>query len=215
MSATPGRASTGKQPAVAVGRRERKRQQTADHLAATAFGLFEAHGYDAVAMEQIAAAADVAKATLYNYFPVKEALLAHRFRREIADGMVALRGDLARRRGFAARMRFLLQASAEWNESWRDYLPHYLRFRMAEIDPGVHRAAGDSHASGIAPIFEALIREGQQSGELRGGQNPAELARMFEYMCLGAAVMWLHAPRGRLARRFELALEVFLGGIAA
>lgn len=203
------------QPIATAGRRERKRQQTADHLAATAFELFEAHGYDAVAMEQIAAAADVAKATLYNYFPVKEALLVHRFRREIADGMAALGGELARRRGFAARMRFLLEASAKWNESWREYLPHYLRFRMAEIDPGVHRAAGGAHASGIAPLFDMLIREGQQSGELRANHDPVELARMFEYMCLGAAVMWLHAPRGGLARRFELALEVLLGGIAA
>ena len=40
------------------GRRERKRSQTLDHLAATAFALFEAHGYDAVTMEQIAAQAD-------------------------------------------------------------------------------------------------------------------------------------------------------------
>ena len=31
-------------------RRERKREQTANHLAATAFRLFEAHGYDSVAM---------------------------------------------------------------------------------------------------------------------------------------------------------------------
>lgn len=36
------------------GRRQRKREQTANHLAATAFRLFEAHGYDSVAMEQIA-----------------------------------------------------------------------------------------------------------------------------------------------------------------
>ena len=199
----------------ATGRRERKRQQTADRLADTAFALFEAQGFEAVAMEQIAAAADVAKATLYNYFPVKEALLAHRFSREIADGMAALGGELARRRSFAARMRFLLGASAEWNESWRDYLPHYLRFRMGEIDPGVHRAAGNAYASGIAPIFEALIREGQRSGELRADRDPAELARLFEYMCLGAAVMWLHTPRSSLARRFERALDLLLDGIAA
>src|SRR3546814_2502837 len=68
-------------------RRQRKRAQTANHLSATAFRLFETHGYDVVAMEQIAAEADVAKATLYNYFPVKEALIAHRFREDIAAGM--------------------------------------------------------------------------------------------------------------------------------
>jgi hypothetical protein len=33
---------------IGTGRRERKRLQTLDHLAATAFALFEQHGYDAV-----------------------------------------------------------------------------------------------------------------------------------------------------------------------
>ena len=51
---------------IEAGRRERKRIQTLDHLAATAFSLFEQHGYDAVTMEQIAAQADVSKGTLYN-----------------------------------------------------------------------------------------------------------------------------------------------------
>src|SRR3546814_16988657 len=76
-------------------RRQRKRAQTANHLSATAFRLFETHGYDVVAMEQIAAEADVAKATLYNYFPVKEALIAHRFREDIAAGMAERAAALA------------------------------------------------------------------------------------------------------------------------
>ena len=49
---------------IEAGRRERKRNQTLDHLAATAFSLFEQHGYDAVTMEQIAAQADVSKGTV-------------------------------------------------------------------------------------------------------------------------------------------------------
>src|SRR3546814_16946695 len=65
-------------------RRQRKRAQTANPLSATAFRLFETHGYDVVAMEQIAAEADVAKATLYTYFPGKETLLEPRFREDIA-----------------------------------------------------------------------------------------------------------------------------------
>ena len=59
------------------GRRERKRQEKLDHIAETAHRLFEAHGYEAVTMEQLAVAADVAKGTLYSHFPVKEAVLAH------------------------------------------------------------------------------------------------------------------------------------------
>jgi len=118
-----------------TGRRQRKRNQTLDHLAATAFDLFEAHGYDAVTMEQIAAQADVAKGTLYNHFPVKEALLAHQFHGELAAGLQQLRGALDGLGSFQARLCYLLSASADWCEARRGYLPHYLRFRFLDLGP--------------------------------------------------------------------------------
>jgi hypothetical protein len=60
-----------------LGRRERKRLQQLDHLADTAWTLFEAEGYEAVTMERIAAEADVAKATLYKHFPAKDKAPIH------------------------------------------------------------------------------------------------------------------------------------------
>ncbi|MFS2050031.1 helix-turn-helix domain-containing protein, partial [Variovorax sp. CT11-76] len=66
------------------GRRERRRVQTLDHVATTAMQLFEAQGYDATTMEQIALRADVAKGTLYNHFATKEAVLAHWIHLELA-----------------------------------------------------------------------------------------------------------------------------------
>src|SRR3546814_7183291 len=81
-----------------------------------------------VAMEQIAAEADVAKATLYNYFPVKEALIAHRFREDIAAGMAERAAALAARKTFEARMRYLLRESAAWHSARKVYLSHYLRY---------------------------------------------------------------------------------------
>ena len=99
---------------IEAGRRERKRTQTLDHLAATAFSLFEQHGYDAVTMEQIAAQADVSKGTLYNHFPVKEALLAHQFHAELAAGGAQLRAQIDAQPDFASRLAVLLSASADW-----------------------------------------------------------------------------------------------------
>ena len=89
-------------------RRQRKQQQLADRLAACALGLFEAQGYEVVTMEQVAAAADIAKGTLYKYFPVKEALLAHQFQRDIRAGVNALWQILMRQPSFAAQMKGLL-----------------------------------------------------------------------------------------------------------
>ncbi len=58
-----------------VGLREEKKARTRAELAAAASDLFGRHGYAAVTMAQVAAAAGVADQTLYNYFPTKEGLV--------------------------------------------------------------------------------------------------------------------------------------------
>jgi AcrR family transcriptional regulator len=56
------------------GLRERKKQQTRRQLAATARRLFVERGFDAVTVADVAKEADVAVATVFNYFPTKEDL---------------------------------------------------------------------------------------------------------------------------------------------
>lgn len=197
-----------------IGRRERKRERTSNHIAATAFALFEANGYDAITMEQVAEQADVAKGTLYNHFSVKEALLAHQFRQEIASGMAALKGTLSQQSGLRAQMTALLRASAQWNRSRRPYLAHYLRYRMTEIGSTPSTDA-DNHRSGVNSILEALFRSGQQQGELRPDVSPRELAWLFEFMTTGAVVVWLSEPEADLEARLLFALDVLLDGAAA
>ncbi len=51
--------------------RERRRQETEHRIAVSALRLTEAHGLDGFTMEDLAAAADVSRRTLFNYFPSK------------------------------------------------------------------------------------------------------------------------------------------------
>jgi AcrR family transcriptional regulator len=206
---------TSPAPSRGPSRRERKRQHLADHVAAVAFGLFEDQGYEAVTMEQIAAMADIAKGTLYKYFPVKEALLAHQFQHEIASGMAPLWPMLEQLGSFAAQLRHLLHASAQWNEARRVYIPHYVRYQFTTSDFDYRDHARQHRPSGARQIFERLCYAGQERGDVRSDLPAAQLAVMLECLCLGAIMIWLGHPEGDLQSQFDALLLVAVNGVAA
>ncbi|WP_447919552.1 TetR/AcrR family transcriptional regulator [Achromobacter aegrifaciens] len=195
------------------GRRERKRQQTLDHLAQTAWRLFEALGYDAVTMEQIAAQADVSKGTLYNHFPVKEALLAHRFHGELADSLQQLRPALQALPTLAGRLTRILHASAHWSESHRAYLGPYLRHRLSTLQPGAHDD-GRYPRSGMQALFVALIEDAQAAGQARTDLSAEQLAHQLQFLYLGAMLRWLDLPGASLKAEFDAAISLFVRGVA-
>ena len=198
-----------------AGSRPRKRQRTASHLAAVAFGLFEEHGYEAVTMEQVAVAADVAKATLYSHFPMKEALVAHRLKDEIVEGMAALAGRLAAHRSFASRMRFLLRESAAWHMAKRAYLPHYLRYLHSIADSAAGESIQDAGSTTTLNALAAMFLAAQQSGEVAKVFSAERLAWSLQYLLYGAVTHWLFHPETDLTRAFLQAFSLLMDGAAA
>ncbi|HWM38173.1 MAG TPA: TetR family transcriptional regulator [Streptomyces sp.] len=74
-----------------AGLRERKKEQTKRRIAAVALALFTERGFDAVTVNEIADAAEVAKATLFTYFPSKQSLVLQGVREDDLAGVVARR----------------------------------------------------------------------------------------------------------------------------
>lgn len=193
-----------------VSRRDRKRQQTADTIVATAFDLFARHGYDGVSMEQIAAAADVAKGTLYNYFPVKEAILRHRFHAEMASQLPTLMAGLPAGMGCADRLRGFLHAVAGHSESNRPYLGPYIAYRLSQPDV----TTGRETRSGIATVFAHILADGQDRGEIDPALDTVWLAETLQFMHLATVLRWLAADGGNLTADFDAMLQLFLHGCA-
>jgi AcrR family transcriptional regulator len=61
-----------------VGLREQKKERTRQHIADTAWALIADHGFARVTVAEIARAAEVSEATLFNYFATKEDLFFFR-----------------------------------------------------------------------------------------------------------------------------------------
>ena len=191
------------------GRRERKRQQLLDHLADTAWALFEADGYEAVTMERIAAAADVAKATLYKHFPVKEALLRHRFHRELRLVWPVIQAELAQLAPGRERLAHFLARQADWCERQRAYLLHYVRHRLATLD----LLDDGRERSGMDQIFTALIADGQAAGAFRRDLPAAQLAIHFQFVHLATLLRWLGGSGRPLNEEMTTMLDLTCNGL--
>jgi AcrR family transcriptional regulator len=92
-----------------VGLRELKKEQTRQQIAATAWRLFADRGFDKVTVAEIAREAQVAEATVFNYFPSKEDLFYSRFEAFSARLADAVRDRAPGEAALAAFRRALLE----------------------------------------------------------------------------------------------------------
>lgn len=194
-------------------RQERKRQLTRNRIAQIAFELFETHGYEAVTLDHIATAADVARGTLYNHFAVKEAVLAHWMHAQLKHDLTPLMEKAMRRRSFNGRIATLLESSAGWWEQHRRYVAPYIRYRFQGV--GQAQREDDHSTSDLIPVYTMLIERGQHDGQVRRNASAQRMARYLHFLYLSALMHWLADADLSLADEFADVLEFFHEGAKA
>lgn len=185
-----------------------------ERIAAAAAELFQAHGYTAVTMEQIAAAAEVSKRTLYKYFPAREAVLAYLLESELARDLAGpgIRFDL--NAPFRVNASALLAESAAWCERHPDYLLPYIRYKFANFDPNAEKA-GKADSGDMVQAWTLLIGAAQQRGELDPTRQAEQLAVYFHYLYLAALMRWITDRRLDLKQEFTAVIQLFVNGACA
>ncbi|WP_402466694.1 TetR family transcriptional regulator [Isoptericola aurantiacus] len=120
--------------------RARRRAATMRHVQTVALDLFERHGYDAVPVARVAAAAEVAERTVYRHFGTKESLALH------DDADAAFLADVVTRTGQVGVARAVHAAlDAQPEQTWdaagavtRDWLR---KLRLMRSTPALRAAA--------------------------------------------------------------------------
>ncbi|WP_052848106.1 TetR/AcrR family transcriptional regulator [Streptomyces avicenniae] len=110
-----------------TGLRERKKQQTRQHLSDVATGLFLERGFDVVTVAEIAEAADVSVNTVYNYFPAKEDLFLDREDEQVERPSLRVRGRAPGESAAEAILR-AARADIETRQPWVGLTGGYDRF---------------------------------------------------------------------------------------
>lgn len=192
------------------GRRERKLQAMIDHIFVAAWALFEAQGFELVTMEAIATAADVAKGTLYKHFPVKEALIAHRFEQDMRELGAKVRTAVMAKDTCAERLALLLHKEALYLEKMRPYVGPYILYKL-DREQMAHRI---SNSSPVERAMAAVLGMGQASGEIVSNIAADRMAQYLRSLCLAVMLRWLATPGASLRALNQEMLNLFLSGAA-
>ncbi|GHF36439.1 TetR family transcriptional regulator [Streptomyces morookaense] len=195
-----------------AGLRERKKEQTRQRIAAVAWRMFTERGFDAVTVNEIAEAAEVAKATLFAYFPTKESLALH----GVGDDDLA--GIVARRpagQTFLTALRAHHRAFAAGQLPEADLDALLARVRVIRNSPTLQNAANGLLYQQREALAQVLTDEyGPTAAALMAAQVAASLLTLqetyFQRLLGGASA----EEAGRaLAQDVELAFDLLEHGL--
>lgn len=192
------------------GRVARKKEETRRKIVDTAMALFKQQGVDATTMEQIAAEADIAKGTLYNYFPVKEAILDEFMKRAFREGHAGRMERLRALPDTRARLSQLLRELIGGVQAQPEIFERYFVYRIRNM---ISLRQDESAESGMGRVEEEVIRMGQEAGELRSDLPLDLLVDLADFAFIETAQMLYASPDGfDAAQAIEGCVDLFLNG---
>ncbi len=192
-------------------RTERKKEQTRQRIVSVAIDLYNRQGFDFTTVEQIAEVADVAKGTIFNHFPAKEAIV-HEYvqmsARETGTEVVSL---LERLPGIRSRLVVLFREMMQWFERNlnEDVLKKYMVYLMQR---SLEALRDENLRSGFNNILTPVIRMGQEDGEIRRDIPAEELSNHLEWLSASIMIVWLAFPERSLTDILDREIDLFLSG---
>lgn len=180
-------------PISGINRRERKKQETKQKIVKMAMYFFRKQGFDSTTMEQIAEEVDISKATLYNYFPVKESIISEYWQNNVREiklqvlQMIQLLPDTRSRVNET-----FTKAATELFKSKEDIYKIYLSCWFRNLN---NPSLSQRLQSGFEDVFNIIIKLGQQTGDVRKDMPVESLVKYLETIFLTACINWLSDPK--------------------
>ena len=162
-------------------------QANRDRIYTAAIELIRERGYDAVTMADIARAAGVARASVFNHFPAKLAFLGEwfeRFTRKVLNEASEQAGNSA-----WARLVRVLEVMGKGAHANKDIIIHVASLAMGHGPLAATEAELDDE---LQLFFVAIIRDGQAAGEIDPELDAEYLADMWVGLLTVTAHDWVN-----------------------
>jgi len=200
------------QKVLAEGRTERRKAETRQKIVDVAMSLFQKQGFNHTTMEQIADETDIARKTLYNYFPVKEAIVDAYVRtisQELADGNAEAIQKLPDTR---TRLLTALNHAYQWVEDNPEYTGICMNYRLRNM---FKESESQNSETGTQSIMTQIIRQGQRDGEIRSDISVKLLVTHMDILRSTMTFEWLNEPsKFELHQGISKIVDLFLYGAA-
>ena len=194
-------------------RRDREREQRRQEILQAALRLFASQGYDLTTLDQIAAAAEYGKGTLYNYFSSKEELFSAMIKDGIARFHSLIGARLKKAKGTLERLDAFIDASFEFYAGNEDFLKVYMLqmvYSGAFQGPLKEQLKGTWTKNLSLPV--GIFRKGIKEGIFRGN-DPVRMATALKWMINSQYYMLLTARRPDIPGSAEFIRQVWRTGI--
>jgi AcrR family transcriptional regulator len=189
---------------------ERRKEDTRRKVTDTAMRLFREHGFDAVTMEQIANEVDIAKGTLYNHFPVKEAILEEFVRRSFQERSAERIAQVRALPDTRVRMGAVLLDLISGIQRNPELFERYFSYRIRQM---LALRREESGGSGFNELESEVIRLGQEEGDIRSDVPQSLLLALFEFTFVEIAQSYFTDPEAFDAQKVtDQCVELFMFG---
>jgi len=199
-----------------MGLRESQRRHTIGLIVAAATDVFGQRGYHGTSMEDVAKATGCATATLYGYFPSKEALFTH------------VLGELIT--AYLDGVRTAVEATTTYEAGVRAYFAHFLDFAesrqaflrvmlavMRSAQPGTTPAAesADAFRAAYFALLSPVLARAVDEGRLPAVTDLEPLVGLLTGVLHTASYPWLLDATYDLRPAILSARALFLAGAPA
>jgi len=197
------KAATAEKPGVSLFSRSALREKRREAITLAAATAFNRSGFHNTSMDEIAAALQTSKPTLYQFFKNKQKLLfaCHQHAMDYGEAGLAL----AHEKGGSGRERLALFARTYMHGIMTDFGASAFLTDVGSLLPDDRIKVTDRRAR-ISASTRALIEQGQKDGSLAAPD--AKLASLFLLGVLNSILIWYRPDGGRT--RDEI-IEGFIG----
>lgn len=182
-------------------------RRRAEEIIDAAAAVFAERGYHGGSTQDVADRLGMRQASLYYYFPSKEAALEQVCLRSVGDFVERAQAIAGGHGGAADKLAALIQSHLAPVETRGDYVRCFLRERRFLPRDSARRIG--RVARRYEGVLQGVIEAGIEAGELRRDLDPRLTTLALIGMC-NAAMEWYgrepDAPVGRIADRFAILL---------